>query len=193
MVKRAELANTDWIMTYSGKKFYPFHPTVESICIEDIAHALAQKCRFNGQCPEFYSIARHSMNLVKLLQIEGVNSAEILLAGLLHDSAEAYFPDIPRPIKQQFPQMFLSIEDCILEKIFKKFDVLLSLVKYPVILRIDAHLAYAERRKMRWRVNAPRWPGEPAKRIPITAIELSSPSDEKEFRHLFYSLVLGAL
>lgn len=40
----------DWFLTYTGIHFYPMDPRPEEVCIEDIAHALALQCRFNGHC-----------------------------------------------------------------------------------------------------------------------------------------------
>jgi hypothetical protein len=44
-----------WIQTFTCKKFYPLRPKIEDICIEDIAHALSNICRFTGHC-QFYDI-----------------------------------------------------------------------------------------------------------------------------------------
>jgi len=52
-----------YLSTYTGKKFFPFDPRPEQICIEDIAHGLSMLCRFSGQCPYFYSVAEHSIYL----------------------------------------------------------------------------------------------------------------------------------
>lgn len=82
-----------WIQTYTGKKMFPLAPKREDICIEDIAHALSMKCRFNGHCNLFYSIAQHSLIVASLVK------PELRLAALLHDAAEAYLPDFCRPIK----------------------------------------------------------------------------------------------
>jgi uncharacterized protein len=83
-----------WIQTYSGKKFYPQHPTNETIDIIDIAHALSQQCRFTGHTKYFYSVAQHSLLVSYLCQPENA------LFGLLHDASEAYICDISSPIKR---------------------------------------------------------------------------------------------
>lgn len=37
--------NSDnWIMTRTGKKFFPCNPRIEDIDVEDIAHALSHIC-----------------------------------------------------------------------------------------------------------------------------------------------------
>lgn len=88
----------DWIETYTGKKFWPLDPRPEDVCIEDIAHALSLICRFNGHCKHFYSVAHHSVLCCKLASLKG-HGPRIRLLALLHDAAEAYVTDIPRPIK----------------------------------------------------------------------------------------------
>lgn len=83
----------NWMQTYTGKKFWPLDPLPEEIDIEDIAHALSMKCRYNGHVKFFYSVAEHSCIICDLLP------QHLKLQGLLHDAPEAYLVDIPRPLK----------------------------------------------------------------------------------------------
>jgi len=85
----------DWIQTYSGRAFYPLDPHAEDVCIEDIAHALSQLCRFGGHCQRFYSVAEHSVLLSRYV------APGFQLWALLHDASEAYLVDVPRPVKKQ--------------------------------------------------------------------------------------------
>jgi len=87
-----------WIQTYTGRRIYPLEPAASVIDIGDIAHALAMKCRFTGHTRWFYSVAQHSL-LVEELVRESTQDPEILSWALLHDAAEAYLPDVARPIK----------------------------------------------------------------------------------------------
>lgn len=105
-----------WITTYSGKKFYPLSPRVEDVDITDIAHSLSLKCRFAGHCKTFYSVAEHSVWVSYLLP------DNLKMAGLLHDAAEAYYADIPRPIKRANP-LFSEIEDGIMRVIAEKYTI----------------------------------------------------------------------
>jgi uncharacterized protein len=82
-----------WIQTYSGKSFDPEDPRPEDFDLRDIAHALSLQCRFNGHCRVFYSVAEHSVRVSRIC------SPDHALWGLLHDMAEAYVGDLPRPIK----------------------------------------------------------------------------------------------
>lgn len=85
--------NEPVIRTFSGKWVNVFDPTPDMFCIEDIAHALSQQCRFGGHLSVFYSVAQHSVLCSRLVSVEHKLSA------LLHDSSEAFLLDIPRPIK----------------------------------------------------------------------------------------------
>jgi hypothetical protein len=106
----------DWMQTRSGCQFYPLDPRPEDICIQDIAHALSQLCRFGGHCVEFYSVAQHCVMVASILP------PELRLAGLLHDATEAYLVDIPRPLKIALPD-YQRIEDALHTIIGEKFGV----------------------------------------------------------------------
>lgn len=112
-----------WIETFIGKKFYPLNPDPRSIDIRDIAHSLALKTRYNGQCQNFYSIAQHSVYVAKLI-MENWESPVLRLQALLHDAAEAYLQDIPRPLKHT-PQMqfYRDAENNLQQIIFQRFNL----------------------------------------------------------------------
>ena len=109
-----------YLSTYTGKKFFPFDPRPEQICIEDIAHGLSMLCRFSGQCPYFYSVAEHSIYLVHFLP------DNLQLEGLLHDASEAYLADLPRPVKAGLPEykaIEARVERVIAEKLGLPFPM----------------------------------------------------------------------
>jgi 5'-deoxynucleotidase YfbR-like HD superfamily hydrolase len=62
------------------------------IHIEDITHALSQRCRYAGHTPGFYSVAQHlvlcSDQALKLCP-------DLALTALMHDASEAYLSDLP--------------------------------------------------------------------------------------------------
>jgi 5'-deoxynucleotidase YfbR-like HD superfamily hydrolase len=93
MDTQQKLTDDAWIQTYSGRKFYPLDPHIDSIVIQDIAHALSNICRFTGHCKEFYSVAQHSV------LVSYICNEENALWGLLHDQSEAYAQDLPKPLK----------------------------------------------------------------------------------------------
>jgi len=84
----------DWIETFRGEQFWPIDPRPEDVHIVDIAHALSHQCRYSGHCHTFYSVAEHSVRVSRIV------APEHALWGLLHDAAEAYLVDLPRPLKK---------------------------------------------------------------------------------------------
>jgi len=82
-----------WIQLQSGAAFWPLSPRKTDVRIEDIARSLAYTCRFRGHTRDYYSVAQHSV-----LASYRVGRPAMLHA-LLHDAAEAYLCDMPRPIK----------------------------------------------------------------------------------------------
>lgn len=90
-------------MTASGIMFYPLAPRVEDVRIEDIAHQLAATNRFSGATSWPLSVAQHSVIVSQIMGYSTYHDqddpARRGLYGCLHDSAEAYLNDIPRPLK----------------------------------------------------------------------------------------------
>ena len=109
----------DWVQTFSKKRVYPLDPRPEDICIEDIAHALSNQCRFAGHTKHFISVGQHSV-LVSRLCPEPYK-----LWGLLHDASEAYLMDIPSPFKY-LPEMatYRTFEAGMQYIIYLKFGLL---------------------------------------------------------------------
>ena len=125
----------NWIQTFTGKKFHPTDPQIDQICIEDIAHALAfTNCRFGGHCETYYSVAQHC--------VLGSYYCEDRLDFLLHDSAEAYLCDIPRPVKKCFP-MYEKMEEKILIAVADRFEIQYPLTKS--VTDIDDRMLQTER------------------------------------------------
>lgn len=104
-----------WIETYSGVKIEFLNPSLDTINIEDIAHALAHQCRFNGHTKQFYSVAEHSVNCSFLVD------KEYQLQALLHDASEAYITDIASPVKQYLSN-YKELEKVVMEAIAKKYN-----------------------------------------------------------------------
>ncbi len=103
----------DWIQTFTGKAFFPFDPRPEDIDIEDIAHALSNQCRYGGHASRFYSVAEHCVILSTKVE------PQYALAALMHDCAEAYLVDIPRPVKYSlvgYKELEFQVEKAIAAK-----------------------------------------------------------------------------
>lgn len=141
-----EIRKGDWIQTYTGKQFYPLDPRIEDIDILDIAHALSMKCRFNGHCKDFYSVAQHSIYVALECKKKWPDKSELALWGLLHDSGEAYLPDIPRPIKNMNIGILKECEENILKMIVEKYG--LSFPEPEEIKIVDTALLATESIKL---------------------------------------------
>jgi hypothetical protein len=106
-----------FITTASGRSVFPFAPTVESIDLGDIAHALANKCRWSGHTNRFYSVAQHSVLVARYTATPCDR-----LWGLLHDAGEAYLPDVPSQIKKFCPEL-VEAEERLLLCVAEAFDL----------------------------------------------------------------------
>jgi len=132
----------DWIQTFTGIQFWPLDPRPEEIRIEDIAHALSLQCRFAGHCERFYSVAEHSVRVS--LAVPEVDA----LWGLLHDAAEAYLVDLPRPIKRwcEMGRLYREIEDNLMLSICQAFG--LSAEQPASVKSADVVLLVTEKRDL---------------------------------------------
>lgn len=89
---------SDWFLTATGRRIFVTEPTVDDICVEDIALALSKICRFGGHCNPFYSVAQHSV------WVSNRCPPTLAVHGLLHDATEAYLGDVVRPLKRQLSE-----------------------------------------------------------------------------------------
>lgn len=132
-----------WIMTASGRKFYPLAPNCEQLALYDIAHALSMQCRWNGHTRVFYSVAQHCVLMSELCHAHPAEA-------LMHDASEAYISDVPKPVKRQLPE-FEAHEDRLLRKIFECWGLAYPLpkdVKFcdEVMLRWEARDLFGDDR-----------------------------------------------
>jgi len=137
----------DWIQTYSGKAFRFDESMVETINIFDIAHHLAMKCRFGGACETFYSVAEHCVRMSQ----EVNNNDELAKWCLLHDAAEAYLPDVPRPLKKRVlvgKEPFSAVEGKILKIIADKYKLRFDLPPGEVTDHLDLKMLATEKRDL---------------------------------------------
>lgn len=110
-----------FIQTFSGGRFYYADAREEEICVEDIAHGLANNCRFNGHVKKFYSVAEHCVVGSYFIHPDHA------LAFLLHDANEAYLTDVPSPLKSyldgQVGSVLRDLEARVDALIFKRFKL----------------------------------------------------------------------
>ncbi len=107
------------------------NPNPLSFDVETIAAALSKQCRFAGHTPRFYSVAEHSWLCMSWAAADGVRG-DGLLALLLHDAAEAYCMDLPRPLRAMLPQyeeIYKRVEFAIGQRFGIDFDAFADLVK----------------------------------------------------------------
>lgn len=110
------LYTTDSIRTFTGKYVNVFNPDPNTIDIIDIAHALSNIPRFGGHLRYFYSVAQHSLACyIKAKE-------EFKLEALMHDAAEAYLLDMPKPIKERMPE-YQKVEKDLQRVICNKFGL----------------------------------------------------------------------
>lgn len=114
-----EARTGDWMLTASGERFWPLDPRTSEIWLEDIAHSLSNQCRFAGHCREFYSVSQHAVLVSKIVPEEDAKW------GLMHDAAEAYLVDLPRPVKHHstIGTEYRQVEDALLACIAKRFGL----------------------------------------------------------------------
>lgn len=87
----------------SGRYLDLVDPDPVDITLEDVAHALANTCRYAGHTRRFYSVAEHAVLVADRLAAMGALPA-VVLAGLHHDDAEAFVGDVARPLKSLLPE-----------------------------------------------------------------------------------------
>ncbi len=138
----------DWMETYTGKRFYPTDPRPEDVDIADIAHALSLICRFNGHVSHHYSVAQHSVHCAQLAVKMGFNP-EMQFLALMHDAAEAYVCDLPRPLKYSMMGAYAPIEGAVETAIHQRFEIQpFSCWQHTTIKKLDDTVLYCEARQL---------------------------------------------
>jgi predicted RNase H-like nuclease len=131
------------ITTYSRVLMDPLTARPDQILIEDIAHSLSLMTRANGHYRQFYSVAQHCINCAAEAKSLGL-SQRLQLACLLHDAAEAYVADIPRPVKHRLTG-FKEIEEYVQGVIFEKYGLSgMTDEEWKAVGHIDDALLHAE-------------------------------------------------
>jgi len=135
-------SDSNWIQTFTGRKFWPLDPEPADIVIEDIAHALSLLCRFTGHVRNFYSIGEHSIRASYLAPEQDA------LWALLHDSSEAYVSDMSSPLKYEpgFGDIYRVAEKRLMACICERFG--LPPIEPDSVRRADAQLLLTEKRDL---------------------------------------------
>lgn len=91
-----------WVQTYSGVPWQLDNPRVEDVRLDDIAHSLANICRYTGHSRVHFSVAQHSVLAYLRVRERFCYHPRLALAALLHDAHEAYVGDLSSPLKWLF-------------------------------------------------------------------------------------------
>lgn len=89
----------EYIETVTGHKFNLLVPG--PFDIKDIAHALANNCRYTGHVKRRYSVAEHSVLVSFIMEDQKLGDP---FEGLMHDAHEAYIGDLASPWKRLMPE-----------------------------------------------------------------------------------------
>lgn len=141
-----------FIHTHSGKQWVVEGLTVDMIDIESIAHGLAKECRFGGQINCFYSVARHCLTMRE--SMKHLLPREEWIYALLHDAAEAYIGDIPKPIKVCLPD-YNVMEAKVMDVIARKWELDPDKFDMPEIHLFDSKIVLDE--ALQLFTHSPNW------------------------------------
>ncbi|MEI7217448.1 hypothetical protein WCT79_10520 [Pectobacterium carotovorum] len=171
-----------WISTYTGRHFNYTEPSLDSVCLLDIAHALSQINRFCGHTNWPYSVAQHSVGASYIVP------QEFALEALMHDAHEAYVNDMMSPLKHMLPD-YKSIETRIEQLVRLKFG--LPLKTSPEVKHADLVMLATEKEAL-LHANFGDWPIlegiTPSNRI---IVPMSHVEAKQQFIHRFHDLTAG--
>ena len=176
------------IETFSGHTFAPLDPVFADIRIEDIAHALANQCRFSGHTRFRYSVAEHCVRVSEAIERRG-HGRTVQLWGLVHDASEAYLVDLPSPIKKTegsaIGAAYREIEARLMAAVCRRFSLP---EKEPAAVRLaDAQLLATEVRDL-MHGDRPYWGKLEAKPLPARIRPWSAEVAEFEYLRRYRAL-----
>ena len=91
-------AATFWLNTATGGRFNFMEPDERELDIVDIALSLSHQARYAGHTLRAYSVAEHSLVVLRAAEILGLSIEERLWPPM-KAAAEAYTTDVPWPLK----------------------------------------------------------------------------------------------
>jgi 5'-deoxynucleotidase YfbR-like HD superfamily hydrolase len=145
-----------YINLWNGDKFYPKRPDLLRVNPGLIAHALSRINRYGGQLDvDLYSVAQHSClveelatkKFIKAVGERHPNLKIFRLQALFHDCEEFVTGDIPKPIKECFPEI-KQWGDTVRHHIFDHFGIpreihqIIKEVDYKLMVPEVASLSY---------------------------------------------------
>ncbi len=107
--------------------------------VDVLAFALARIVRWRGQTLRPVSVARHSLVVAATVLAAG-GARRLVLAGLLHDAAEAIVGDVPSPTKRLLHGAWEQVERPIQVAIATDYGIAIEDLEDPLVRDAD-HLA----------------------------------------------------
>ncbi len=107
----------EYIQLFTGTKFYFLNPKPEMFNLRDVCRSLALINRFQGHTIRPYSVAEHSIRC--LSHVSEDFGKKVQLEVLIHDFTEAYYLDLPSPVKRKLGKKYRMIEDAWSKEIHK--------------------------------------------------------------------------
>lgn len=113
-----------WMLTATGSVVDLAFIEGHTINILDIAQHLSQINRYCGACSRAYSVAEHSLFVCDIMAEAGVRDPGALMAGLMHDAAEAYVQDLSPMMKRLIGDKWFEIEQRTEYAVLARFELL---------------------------------------------------------------------
>lgn len=137
-----------WIRTADGGRFYYLDFDGTQYDIDVAAASLSRLCRYAGHLSDafeddIYCVAQHSVYVYELLKKKKANPNTFPWA-ITHDVPEAYFVDLPSPLKGIVPQ-YSALEDCSAKAFRTSFGIPYSDDIHDTVKWADYQLYFAER------------------------------------------------
>lgn len=181
----------DWMITFTGKRFWPLDPRVGEVSFRDIGAALSMICRYGGHTRRFYSVAEHSTLLARYF-LERHEGGRARFA-LVHDMAEAYTGDIVRPLKKHWPtaqEIEHRVSSTIIAAVCRSPDMAWSLDDVIAVEEADRRILINEMRAF-WTADQIEASGITFEVSPlphVMPIGVMPAEAERDFRDLFQLL-----
>lgn len=184
------------ILLRSGSYLDLADPDCGRIAPLDIASGLRQ-LRFAGQTPRPYTIAQHSLLVLRLVEpvaatIDAEKGLHLRRCALLHDAAEAFIHDVTRPLKALLPD-YRALEQKFEQRLNAHLGLVWNAPRREIVKRADLQALAIERRELfgcrdRWPV-LERIESDDLQRITLGRVW---PAEEAEERFLDAFAALGA-
>ena len=156
-----------FIVTASGREVSREFPLQSDFCMEDIAHALALTNRFQGHTARPYSVAEHSLLVLKIARDTLGLDVHGQMYALMHDAHEAYTGDQSSPSKVVIGGAWRAFETRFQHLVSMRFGFHRGMVAYHEEVKQADLLALALERQQLMPSHRPD--GHPCQAWPVLA------------------------